>query len=149
MTCKEAVLVQHGDLGRDLCNRFAINASPFPDASNLDVWLHTPLWPGNDPSLSISYTQHADALRVYLQKADIHFRKLTHAFRIFKTRDLDEQGVEDAVRAGGRACGFGLAGQGSVCGRQLPRIDSPLCVLGSSGDMRRCCWPSPLRPKLP
>ena len=68
----------------------------------MQLWRHTSLWPGNDTNRSISYTQHADSLKAFLDEARIYITKVTHAFRMYKARDLDEQGVDETVsiRAG-------------------------------------------------
>lgn len=98
---RDPVQCSHGALGRLLVMRFTIGGAPFPDPDESKVWRKTPLWPGNNPAVSISYTQHAEALKGHLAAAGIVTGKLTHAFRAFKAQDLDEQGISDEVRARG------------------------------------------------
>lgn len=96
---RDPVQCNHGALGRLLVWTYTIGGAPFPDPGKGKVWRKTPLWPGNDPARSISYTQHAEALKGFLAEAGIITGKLTHAFRAFKAQDLDEQGVSDEVIA--------------------------------------------------
>lgn len=94
---RNPLLCCHGALARHLINRFTLQGAACPDPRNEDAWRQTPLWPGNNTATSISYAQHADSLKAYLAEADIIITKVTHAFRMYKARDLDEQGVDDAV----------------------------------------------------
>jgi hypothetical protein len=71
-----ALLCCHGALGRFFVHRFTIRAAMFPNPAQRDVWLHTPMWPGNDPTVSISYSQHAEGLKYYLEKARIYIQKV-------------------------------------------------------------------------
>lgn len=96
---EQALLCAHGGLARHLIMTFTINGAPFPDPAATDVWRNSPLWPGNNPQKSISYAQHLEAVTTYLADMDIVIAKKTHAFRMYKARDLDEQGVDDAVRS--------------------------------------------------
>jgi hypothetical protein len=167
-----ALLCAHGALACFLVYRFTINAAPFPNSTKRDIWLHTPLWPGNNPTESISYSQHVDGLKYYLNKAGILIRKVrcpagatargratapllgcspcghaarctaaacthpvacraasppkvTHAFRMFKARDLDEQGVDESV---GPLCpaGFPEGASASALAAPWPRAP-PTC----------------------
>lgn len=94
---KQALLCFQGAMARLLVQRFTMNREPFPDPRDKQTWRNTPVWPGDDPTSSISYTQQADCLREYLQEAGIFIRKLTHAFRMYAARELDLQGVADEV----------------------------------------------------
>jgi hypothetical protein len=117
---RDPVQCNHGALGRLLVWTYTIGGAPFPDPGKGKVWRKTPLWPGNDPARSISYTQHAEALKGFLAEAGIITGKLTHAFRAFKAQDLDEQGVSDevCVRARRGAAGRRPAARGRACGGQ-------------------------------
>ncbi len=97
---EDPLLCCHGALARHLIKLFTLDKAPCPDPRNTDEWRHTPLWTGYSTRESISYAQHADALKSFLQEADIFIGKVTHAFRMYKARDLDEQGVDDAVSVG-------------------------------------------------
>ncbi len=120
------LLCCHGAIGRDLCQRFTVDSSPFPDPAVEGVWLHTPLWPGSNPAVSISYNQHAEMLKRYLGEAAVIIAKVTHLFRMYMARDLDEQGVDDRV-SGVEFLGVGGWGSGppdavlqTACGLSLP-----------------------------
>jgi hypothetical protein len=104
---RKTVLCAHGALARHLIHTFTMRSCPFPDPADTDIWRHTPLWAGNDPRVSISYTQHLDVLKAYLLAAAIIVAKKTHLFRVYKARDLDEQGVDDEVRWQRRRRGWG------------------------------------------
>jgi hypothetical protein len=93
----DPLLCCHGALARHLINHFMLEKAPLPDLLNPDEWRHTPLWFGNNPRKSISYTQHADGLKGFLQEAGIIISKVTHAFRMYKARYLHEQGEDDGV----------------------------------------------------
>jgi hypothetical protein len=116
---RDPVQCNHGALGWLLVWTYTIGGAPFPYPGKGKVWRKTPLWPGNDPARSISYTQHAEALNGFLAKAGIITGKLTHAFRAFKAQDLDEQGVSDEVcvraRRGLRGAGGRLGGARAGC----------------------------------
>lgn len=73
---KDAVLCAHGALARQLCMVYSVRRAPFPNPADVEVWRHTPLWPGNDPTRSISYQQQADALKAHLLAADINIVKV-------------------------------------------------------------------------
>lgn len=94
---KDPLLCAHGALARHLITRFMLEKAPVPNVLDPDESHHTPLWTGNNPHESISYTQHADSLKAFLEAAGIIITKVTHAFRMYKARDLDEQGVDDGV----------------------------------------------------
>lgn len=96
---KDPLLCAHGALARHLITRFMLEKAPVPNVLDPDEWHHTPLWTGNNPHESISYTQHADSLKAFLEAAGIIITKVTHAFRMYKARDLDEQGVDDGLIA--------------------------------------------------
>lgn len=104
---QDPLLCCHGALARHFINHFTLEKAAVPDPSDTDEWRHTPLWTGNNPRESISYTQHAESLKGFLEQAEIYITKVTHAFRMFKARDLDEQGVDDAV--GGCLAQFSLS----------------------------------------
>lgn len=95
---KDPLLCAHGALARHLITRFMLEKAPVPDVLDPEEWRHTPLWTGNNPHESISYTQHADSLKAFLGAAGIIFTKVTHAFRMYKAH-LDEQGVDDGLIA--------------------------------------------------
>lgn len=97
---RNPLLCCHGALARHFIQRFTVQGAPCPDPRDEGGWQQTPLWPGNNTGRSISYTQHADALKAYLDEAGINITKVTHAFRMFKARDLDEQGVDETVSMG-------------------------------------------------
>jgi hypothetical protein len=90
---KDAVLCAHGALGRQLYMTYTARASPFPDPADKEIWRHTPVWPGNDPTVSISYQQQADSLKVHLEAADIAIGKVcccvagSRIFLHYDTRD--------------------------------------------------------------
>lgn len=65
----EPLLCCQGALARHLMQDYNLDRKPFPDPSDKDLWRHTPLWSGNNPRESISYTQHADSLKEYLEEA--------------------------------------------------------------------------------
>lgn len=73
---RKPVVCSHGDMGRFLCGKHTLNAAPFPDPADTEVWRHTPLWQGNNPASSISYAQHADSLKSFLAEADIRITKV-------------------------------------------------------------------------
>ena len=93
------LLCAHGALGRHLCARFSVGGAPFPDPEDLDDWLSAALWPGRDASKNISYRQQADNLKQLLGDEEVFIRKLTHAFRVYTARAMDEAGVSDQVRS--------------------------------------------------
>jgi hypothetical protein len=68
---RRAVLCCHGALARHLVTHYTLGGVDLPDPADRDVWLHTPLWAGSDPRRSISYTQHAEALKYYLAVAGV------------------------------------------------------------------------------
>lgn len=103
---QDPLLCCHCALARHLIKHFTMDQAPCPDPCNPDEWRHTPLWTGYSVDESISYTQHAEALKGYLEAAGIIIAKVTHAFRMYKARDLDGQGVDDGVS--GWAAGPGL-----------------------------------------
>lgn len=72
----DPALCAQGSVGRHLAMAYTLGGVPFPDPANVDEWRHTPLWIGNDPTKSISYTQHADALKVYLKECQIFIDKV-------------------------------------------------------------------------
>lgn len=92
---KIPALCPHGSLGYHLVIRFAVE--PFPDPLDFDVWVTTPMWPGNDPTKNLSYSMEATAIKGYLQDLEMHVRKVTHIFRVLAARSLDELGVDDKV----------------------------------------------------
>ena len=72
-----ALLCCHGALGRHLINRFTLGGAPLPSPADTEAWRHTPVWTGNNPKVSISYSQHAQGLKSYLHKAGIFIEKVT------------------------------------------------------------------------
>lgn len=100
--CKDALLCCHGALGRALAWFFTLERNAFPSPLDRQVWLEqSAIWQGAEADANISYNQHYAVLKSYLRAAGIVIRKVTHAWRMFKARDLDEQGVPDEVRVGG------------------------------------------------
>ncbi len=88
----------HGSLGQHLVMRFTEGTEPFPSPSDFELWVTTPMWPGNDPRQNVSYSQQAQAIKHYLEEElGIHVRKVTHIFRVLAARDLDEAGIDDKV----------------------------------------------------
>jgi hypothetical protein len=73
---RRAVLCCHGALARHLVTHYTLGGVDLPDPADRDVWLHTPLWAGSDPRRSISYTQHAEALKYYLAAAGVLIAKV-------------------------------------------------------------------------
>lgn len=95
---REPALCPHGSLGQHLVMRFTVSAEPFPDARDFDVWVTTPLWPGNNRKENLSYPVQAEAIKKYLQQElGIYVRKVTHIFRVLAARNLDEVGIDDKV----------------------------------------------------
>lgn len=95
---QQALHCCHGALARNLAQSYTLDRMAFPSPADKERWRHTPLWmSGSDPSVSISYTQQADSTREFLAEAGVVCRKVTHLWRVFKARDLDEQGVADDV----------------------------------------------------
>lgn len=111
---QDPLLCCHGALARHLIKHFTLDKASIPDPRDTDEWRHTPLWTGYSTRDSISYTQHADSLKDFLEAAGIIIAKVTHAFRMYKARDLDEQGVDDAVRGGVDGAGLAWAGWASA-----------------------------------
>jgi hypothetical protein len=134
-----ALLCAHGALACFLVNRFTINAAPFPNPTKRDIWLHTPLWPGNNPTESISYSQHADGLKYYLNTAGILIRKVR---------------CPAGATAGGRAaapllgcspCGHAARRTAAACAHPLarraapPKVDPRLSHVQGVGPGRTRC----------
>jgi hypothetical protein len=95
---KDPLLCAQGALGRSLACDYTLDLRPFPLPTDRETWLHkSPLWIGGRGGESVSYTQQWEAVKEYFVEACIHIRKATHAWRFFKARDLDEQGVSDDV----------------------------------------------------
>ena len=96
----DPVLCPHGALGQHLMMRFTLGDEPFPDVEDRAVWNAVPLWPGENINQSLSYQAQAKGLKAYLRgKLKIYIKKVTHAFRVFGARRLDESGCRDEVSA--------------------------------------------------
>ena len=67
------------------------------DPRDAAIWSTTPLWPGNDCNGNLSYRQQYDDVIAYFQKLGIKVNKVTHSWRIFGARLLDDMGVDDQV----------------------------------------------------
>lgn len=95
---KDPLQCCHGALGRNLMKDYTVEFKPFPSPADTQLWRHrSPVWLGEDDQASMSYTQQADNQKVYTAKAGVRIRKVTHAWRSHKARDMDEQGVSDDV----------------------------------------------------
>lgn len=95
---KDPLQCCHGALGRNFVVEFTLERKPFPDPADTELWRHrSPVWMGFDDQHSISYTQQYASQRAYMAEAGVNVRKVTHAWRSHKARDLDEQGVSDDV----------------------------------------------------
>jgi hypothetical protein len=69
-----------------------------------EEWLSAALFPGkNDRTQNVSYETQAEKLKRTLGELDLVFSKLTHIFRVGGARHLDSAGMDDTVRARGRA----------------------------------------------
>jgi Centromere DNA-binding protein complex CBF3 subunit, domain 2 len=90
---KRPVECSHGALGRYFIMRFTQNIEPFPDPRNVEQWLTTALWKGNNPRTNLDYQQHADILRRQYDKAGVIIKKVAHGPRSGAARMLDEHGV--------------------------------------------------------
>ena len=94
---KEAMLCSHNALAYHFFTRFTQMAEPFSDPRDAARWSTTPLWPGNDCTGNVSYCQQYDDVTAYFQKLGIKVNKVTHSWRVFGARLLDDMGVDDQV----------------------------------------------------
>lgn len=96
----------HGALGRYLISRFTLGGEMFPQPRDKQRYHSTPLWCGNRPDQSLSYSGHAAALSRWLGLCAIVSSKVTHLFRVAGARALDEAGMDDQVQlvAGSHRC---------------------------------------------
>lgn len=96
---KQALLCAQGALARSFMADYTLDLRGFPDPRDREMWLRlSPIWLGGSGTESISYAQHHEVLSSYFDESDVLIRKVTHAWRMFMARDLDEQGVPDEVR---------------------------------------------------
>jgi hypothetical protein len=98
-------LCPHGALARWLCVRFTIGGEAFPMPGE-PAWLATAMWPAHDPRHNITYDAQAKAVKAYLLERNIFISKVTHAFRIYGARVLDEAGISDQVCGATAALGM-------------------------------------------
>jgi hypothetical protein len=125
---KDPLQCCHGALARNFVVEYTLQRKPFPSPEDTELWRHnTPVWMGCDDQRSMSYTQQYDSQRAYMAEAGINVRKVTHAWRSHKARDLDEQGLEDDVSV--------TAGQSvqGTCVHVLARNKCCLCAGQNAG----------------
>ena len=92
-----ALLCGHGALARHMATRYNVDQVTFPDPRDRAAWLSEALWPAWDRTQNIQYQQMASNLRTVLDEEEIFIKKLTHAFRVYGARLMDEAGCDDKV----------------------------------------------------
>jgi hypothetical protein len=96
------VLCMQRALGYHMVHRFTLTGVSFPDPRKPEEWYSAALFPTTDPSRNITYEQLHANLKELLADLDIVVTKVTHIFRVGGARFLDQCGVDDQVRIGGR-----------------------------------------------
>ena len=87
-------------MGQHLVMRFTIGAELFPNPDDCELWVTTPMWPGNNSNQNLSYSMQTAAIKHYIEEElGFHVRKVTHIFRVLAARNMDEEGIDDKVRS--------------------------------------------------
>ncbi len=76
-----------------LAHRYTVDGAIFPDPREEHEWLNTPVYIGQDPRDAVAYSAHYWAMKGYCADAEIFLKQITHFWRKWMARWLDERGL--------------------------------------------------------